>query len=171
MTFLKTILLLAAISNALMAGVFYSYSCSVVLGLGRLSDTEYIAAMQSINGAIQNPLFFITFFGTLILLPFSTYLNYLHPIPLRFWLLLTATIVYFSGAFGVTVFGNIPLNNALEKFNYLDSSKEAISLQRTMFEVRWNNLNIVRAIASTISLILVVMACLNIPRGNLTSNN
>jgi uncharacterized membrane protein len=161
MTASNVILLSATTCLALMAGLFYSYSCSVVLGLKALPDTEYIAAMQSINRAIQNPVFFTGFFGALLLLPIASYMNYSQHPGIRFWLLLSATILYIAGAFCVTVFGNIPLNNALEKFDLLHSSKEMITSQRMNFEQKWNNLNIVRAISSTLSLILVIIACIN----------
>ena len=161
MTTSNLILVLTTTCTALMAGLFYSYSCSVVPGFKLLSDPEYIASMQSINKAIQNPLFFLCFFGTLILLPISTYLNYFQHSPLRFWLLLTSTILYFIGVFAVTVFGNIPLNNALEKFNMLNASIDTISKQRTIFEKQWNNLNIIRTVSSIASLIFIIIACIN----------
>ena len=168
MTVSNIILALTATSIALMAGLFYSYSCSVVLGLALLPDAEYIAAMQSINKAIQNPVFFTCFLGTVLLLPISAYLNYFQPIPLRFWLLLTATILYITGVISVTAFGNIPLNNALEKFNLLNASKEKINLQRTIFETRWNNLNTIRTISSILSLTLVIIACIYPDKSHLT---
>src|SRR5664279_4283382 len=125
MTVSNVILVLTTTCTALMAGLFYSYSCSVVVGLKELNDPGYIAGMQAINRAIQNPVFFTSFFGTLLLLPVSTYLNYYQHPPVRFWLLLMATIIYLTGAFGVTVLGNISLNNALAKFNLDGASAEA----------------------------------------------
>ena len=86
MTTTNIILTIAATTTALIAGLLYAYSCSVNIGLGRLADAEYISAMQSINKAIQNPLFFISFMGTLLLLPLCTYLNYGQPLSNRFWL-------------------------------------------------------------------------------------
>jgi uncharacterized membrane protein len=166
----NVILALTATCSALMAGLFYSYSCSVVLGLALLPDSEYIAAMQSINKAIQNPVFFSCFLGTLLLLPVSAYLNYFHPIPLQFWLLFTAAILYLVGVVGVTAFGNIPLNNALEKFNLLNASKEDINLQRTIFETRWNNLNTIRTISSILSLALVIITCIYPDKSHLTTS-
>ena len=160
MTISNIILVLTTTCVALMAGLFYSYSCSVVLGLKLLPDAAYISSMQSINKAIQNPVFFISFIGSLLLLPISTYLNFYQSPPLRFWLLLAATTIYFMGAFGVTAFGNIPLNNELEKFDLINASRETISLQRTIFEVRWNNLNAIRTISSIISLVLLIITCI-----------
>jgi uncharacterized membrane protein len=45
-------LIVTATVTALMAGLFFSYFISVSLGLGKLTDTEYIKAMQSINTEI-----------------------------------------------------------------------------------------------------------------------
>lgn len=171
MTVSNTVLVLTTTCIALMAGLFYSYSCSVVLGLKLLTDAEYVASMQSINRAIQNPLFFICFFGTLLLLPLSTYLNYFPCPNLRFRLLLTATILYFIGVFGVTAVGNIPLNNGLDKFNLINASGEAISLQREMFERKWNNLNTIRTICSIISLVLVIIAVIKADKNPSTAKS
>jgi len=160
-TFQNITLIIAATTTALMAGLFFAWSYSITLGLARLSDEAYIAAMQAGNRAILNPVFYIVFFGTLLLLPLSTFLHYGQPVSLRFWLLLAATIVYLIGGFGVTIFGNIPLNEALDKFNLQAASEEAIAMQRAKFEGRWNSLNMIRTIASTIAVILVIMACLS----------
>ena len=155
------ILTITATTTALIAGLLYAYSCSVNIGLGRLADAEYIAAMQSINKAIQNPVFFISFMGTLFLLPLSTYLHYGQPLSNRFWLLLISTVVYAIGVIGVTALGNIPLNNALDKFNLSSASVETIANERAKFEGAWNRFHAVRTIASIISLVLVIIACLN----------
>ncbi len=161
MTASNVILVLTATCTALIAGLLYSYSCSVMLGLRSLPDPEFITVMQSINRAIQNPVFFISFMGTLILLPVSTYMHYAQPLSSRFWLLLIATIFYLAGVFCVTAFGNIPLNNTLDKFNLLNAPAETIHLQRINFETRWNNLHTVRTIFSIISLVLVITSCVN----------
>lgn len=157
----NVLLAITATCTALIAGLFYSYSCSVMLAFKSLPDHEFISVMQSINRAIQNPLFFISFMGTFILLPVTTYVNYSQPVSPQFWLLLVATILYFTGVMCVTVFGNIPLNNTLDKFNLLNASAETIHLQRATFEERWNNLNTVRTTTSILSLILVIVSCIN----------
>mgnify|MGYP003575908297 CR=1 FL=1 len=154
------ILILTATSTALIAGLFYSYSCSVNPGLGKLPDEGYLAAMQSINREILNPVFFATFMGTLILLPVSTWLQYSAGASKSFLFLLAATLIYAVGVFGVTMFGNVPLNDALDKFNLHSASMEEIKSQRSMFEVPWNKLHNIRTIANIVSLVLVVIACL-----------
>ncbi|GAB3329291.1 DUF1772 domain-containing protein [Larkinella ripae] len=155
------ILVLAGTSTALMAGLFYAYSCSVNLGLGRLSDAAYVAAFQSINRAIQNPVFFLAFFGAPLLLPLSAGLHYNQARSMRFWWLVAASLVYLVGTFGVTVFGNIPLNNQLDSVQMLSASADEIARHRTQFEAPWNRLNTVRTLASTLAVVLVMLAFLS----------
>jgi uncharacterized membrane protein len=161
MTITNFFLVITTLTTALIAGLLYAYSCSVNGGLAQLSDSNYILAMQAINRAIQNPLFFISFMGTLILLPISTYLHYGQSSSNRFYLLLFATIIYAIGVIGVTALGNIPLNNALDKFIVQSSDNEAITQARLDFEKAWNGFNSIRTVAAILALILVILACLN----------
>jgi uncharacterized membrane protein len=152
-------LIVSATVTALMAGLFFSYSISVNLGLGKLTDTEYIKAMQSINREIQNPLFFICFFGALIMLPVAT-LQQHNNNKISFLFLLAATIFYALGVFGMTVFANVPLNNQLDKFNPATATLESISSMGSLFKNRWNFWNNIRTIASLLSIIFIICACL-----------
>jgi uncharacterized membrane protein len=153
------ILIITATLTALSAGLFFAWSCSVMPGLARLSDKEFVAAMQAVNRAIQNPIFFTVFFGAPIFLVISTVLHYGEFA--RFSFLLAATIIYLTGNFGVTIFGNVPMNDTLDRFDLKSASDEEIARQRANFERRWNNLNHIRAVSSTLALIIVVIVCLN----------
>lgn len=155
------ILVITATTTALIAGLFYAWSCSVNVGLARLSNAAYLSAMQATNKAILNPVFFISFLGTAVLLPLSTSLHYDQHMSMRFLFLLAATLSYLTGGLGVTVFGNIPLNNALDAFNLQTASEKAIAAQRAEFERPWNNLNTIRTISSTLAIMLVIIACLS----------
>ena len=155
----NVILIIAATMTALMAGLFYAWSCSVMPGFARLADREFVSAMQATNRAIQNPIFFAAFFGAPVFLVISAVLFYDQST--RFSLLLAATNVYFVGTFGVTVFGNVPLNNRLDRFDLETAGVEEIAAQRANFERRWNNLNTIRTVSSTAALVLVLIACLN----------
>lgn len=61
---LFAVTLVAALGCGLMAGLFFAFSVSVMKALARLPSAQGIAAMQSINVAIINPLFLAAFFGT-----------------------------------------------------------------------------------------------------------
>lgn len=58
--------LISALGSGLMAGVFFAFSTSVMKALDQLPPNESIAAMQSINVAIINPLFLSVFLGTAV---------------------------------------------------------------------------------------------------------
>ena len=154
----KIVLFAAAFLTALITGLFYAYSCSVNLGLGRLSDAEYLKAMQNINREILNPWFFMSFMGTLGVLPVATWLQYKAGHTESFYYLLAASVLYLVGTFGVTVLGNVPLNEALDKFDIDAASVSEIKSQRIRFETPWNRLNRVRTIASILSLLLVLVS-------------
>jgi uncharacterized membrane protein len=152
----KIIFLLTALLLALIAGLFYSYSCSVNPGLGKLTDMEYLRGMQSINRAILNPLFFASFMGTVIMMPLSTWLLYRYEgAGSSFYFILAATIVYIAGVFGVTVAGNVPLNNMLDKADLVSANVADI---RRNFEIPWNRLNTIRTGSNILSLILLLVA-------------
>jgi uncharacterized membrane protein len=144
--------------TGLVAGLFYAWSCSVMLGFARLKDREFVSVMQKTNRAILNPVFFASFLGAPIMLPISAFLSYGAA---RFWFVLAATVIFTTGTFGVTMFGNVPLNNILDRFDPETATDEEISRQRANFERRWNHLNTIRAVSSTLALILLIIACLN----------
>jgi len=157
------VLLFTLITTALMAGLFFSWSCAITAGLGRLPVASYLAAMQSINRTILNPLFFSCFFGAAVLLPLSAWQAYTPAVLLRFWLLLGAAACYLVGVMGVTIFGNVPLNEALDTFSLDHASADAMARQREVFEARWNALNNLRAAAATASVMLLGLALLQRP--------
>lgn len=157
---MKSIVLVAtATTTALMAGLFFAWSFSVTTGLAKLSNIEYIRAFQTMNKAILNPLFFICFLGTAILLPFSAFLYYQQHPSLRFWFLLIASALYLIGVIGVTMLGNVPLNESLDAFNSQTATAQEVASQRQQFERIWNRLNNIRTVASTLSIISVIIAC------------
>jgi len=117
--------------------------------------------MQSFNTYIQNPLFFASFLGTALLLPFCSYVHFGQPVSMRFWMLIISTIIYLTGVFGVTIFGNVPLNDSLAAFQLDTATASEIADARNKFENPWNSLNTIRTVASTISIILVIIACIS----------
>ncbi|MNE75598.1 hypothetical protein D3C80_1717730 [compost metagenome] len=102
--------------------------------------------------------------GALVLLPVSTFMHYTNPANLRFWLLLAATVVYVIGVFGVTAFGNVPLNETLAAFNLTSASVGEIVVARTNFEASWVNLHTIRTVASVVVVALVIISCLSSER-------
>jgi uncharacterized membrane protein len=60
------ILALAILLTGLMAGIFFTWSNAVKPGIGKLSDIEYLRALQSMNRVILNNAFKIIFLGAII---------------------------------------------------------------------------------------------------------
>ncbi|MEX6690232.1 DUF1772 domain-containing protein [Danxiaibacter flavus] len=159
-TLIDIVLLLTTVVSSLAGGLFYAWSCSVIPGLKKLPDNSYIEAMQSFNRAILNPAFFVSFTGTLLLLPLCVYLSYDQQLSARFYLLLASLVLYVVGVFGITALGNIPLNKKLDNFNWRIATEQSISLQRRNFEGPWIRLHSVRTYSGILVIVLEVIACL-----------
>ncbi len=154
------ILLLTMLFSGLMAGLFFAYACSVNPGLHTLSDSEYLKAMQSINEKIQNRYFFTVFMGILVLWPAAAWIQYKTVDRTTFYLFLSAAIIYYAGVFGVTVLGNIPLNNQLAGLDINGMDSRSMASFRSNFEVKWNTYHLIRTVLSVVSFLLTVIASL-----------
>jgi len=136
--------LAAALGCGLVAGVFFGFSSFVMKALGRLPPPEGVSAMQSINIVVINPIFMGVFVGTAALCLASGVLA------LGRWqqpgagLLLAGSLLYLVGTFGVTIAGNVPLNDALAALD--PQSAEAARLW-ARYLVSWTAWNHVRTLA------------------------
>ncbi|MGH1384118.1 DUF1772 domain-containing protein [Kordia sp.] len=154
---MKTYVLFSTVLlNALSTGFFFAWSVSVILGTKKVGDVTYLETMQNINREILNPAFFIVFFGSLLTLLITTYLQFNHKTV--FWIVLASTIIYLIGTFGVTAFGNVPLNNELDALNIHSFDLSELKNFRTYFEGTWNQYHTIRTIASIISFTLLLIA-------------
>ena len=156
------ILALAIFLTGLMAGIFFTWSNAVKPGIGKLGDIEYLRALQSMNRVILNNAFRIIFLGEIIavaLVP-AFYFN-LYPKNI-FWLFVFTLVIYWIGVFGVTVSGNIPLNEILDKTNLESITLEEIKTLRKSIELKWNNYNLIRCISSGITFILLIVSFLTL---------
>ncbi|WP_299113195.1 DUF1772 domain-containing protein [uncultured Winogradskyella sp.] len=154
---MKTIVFfITVILNALSTGFFFAWSVSVILGTKKIGDLTYLETMQSINREILNPAFFIVFFGSLIALAFTTCLQFNNkPV---FWLVLASAIIYLIGTFGITAFGNVPLNNELDAINTTKLSEVELQHFRTYYESAWNQYHNIRTISSMVSFTLLLIS-------------
>ena len=107
------LLVAGVVGGGLMSGLLFAFSCFVMTALSRLPSPQSVAAMQSINVAIVNPLFLSVFLGTaavsiLLAVHGASHLES-EPSP---WVL-AGGLCYLVGVIGVTMIFNIPLNNIL----------------------------------------------------------
>ena len=144
-----------ALGCGLMAGFFFAFSNVVMAALGRLSPHNGIAAMQSVNVTVQNPLFFLAFFGTPMaggLIVVLSLLGWDRPGAL---LALLGSLCHILGVFVVTVAFNVPLNEALAR---IDPSSSAGAEQWNSYLSAWTGWNHVRTVAALLGSALLTLA-------------
>ncbi|MFJ8791197.1 DUF1772 domain-containing protein [Streptomyces sp. NPDC102462] len=129
----------ATVATGLVAGVFYIFACAVMPALRRSGDRVFVEVMRNINDVIQNPVFFLSFMGALVLTAVSAW--QLRHTPAARWA--RAGLAAYALAFLVTVAFNVPLNDALAA-----AGTPAAAL-RDRFEDPWVAWNAVRALLST----------------------
>lgn len=148
----------AALGSGLIAGLFFAFSAFVMKALARLPAEKGIAAMQSINVAVLNPLFLSVFMGTALL---SVILGI---VSLSKWgadsaaYLLAGSVLYVVGSFLVTALFNVPLNNALAAAEPGSSEGARIWKHYVSRWVMWNH---VRTIVSLVALTAFILAIRN----------
>jgi len=150
----------ATLTTGLVAGVYYAYAVSVNLGLGVQPDASYVATMQAINVKIQNPLFFLSFFGAVLCLLVALTVHLPRPRLGRFWLIALASALYVGGGFLLTVVVNVPLNEELARVVFGDASAGELARARAAYEGPWNFWNGVRTVFSFLAFVALVGACL-----------
>ncbi len=146
----------AIILTGLSAGLFYAWSVSVIPGTRKIIDITYLESMQSINRAILNPAFYLIFMGSPLVLALSTFQHFKSGT--IFWILLAATLLYLIGTFGVTIFGNVPLNDALDALDLVSLSDIERSEFRNSYETKWNRLHWIRALFSVLAFIISLIS-------------
>lgn len=161
----SVIIVLIALTG-LSAGLCFTWSNAVTPGIGRLDDFGYLMSFQQMNRAILNPVFFNVFFGPFFLGIINIFL-FRNTSSLLFWLLIFATLIYFLGVVLVTIFGNVPLNEMLDKTNLINSSTEELRSIRDTFEVKWNRLHVIRTLTSIISFILLIISLSQTSKSNI----
>ena len=114
-----------------------------------------IAAMQSINSAILNPLFFAVFFGTAALSAVLIALSLVRwSDPGAVWRF-GGGMAYLVGIILVTMVRNVPLNNRLAAMD--PDSTEGVALWSRYLSV-WTAWNHVRTLASLAAMAAFVLA-------------
>lgn len=151
-----TILVIAALLTGLSAGLCFTWSNAVTTGLSKLDNLNYLQAFQQMNRTIINPTFMVVFFGPFIAQTASIFLlkNTSNTI---FYIILGAALLYFSGLVLVTIFGNVPINELLDKTNLAEANTTQLQHLRNLFEVKWNQFHFVRTVTSCIAFILLLI--------------
>jgi uncharacterized membrane protein len=149
---LTTVTFLAALGSGLMAGLFFVFSAFMMTALARLGAPQGIAAMQSVNITIINPVFMTVFMGTAALSLITAAAALLNWSAQGSAWLLAGSLLYLFGIIVVTMVFNVPLNNQLAAVDPAGGEGGAMWARYLDVWVKWNH---VRSIAG-----LGALACL-----------
>ena len=150
--------LLSALGCGLIAGVFFAFSAFVMKALARTPSAQGIAAMQSINVAVINPLFLAAFLGTAVgcaALIVSSVLAWPKP---GGTYMLAGSLLYLVGTILVTIVCHLPRNDALAAVDpaSADSARHWVSYVTSW--TAWNHVRTASALAAAASLTLALLA-------------
>ncbi|MEM8837632.1 MAG: anthrone oxygenase family protein [Pseudomonadota bacterium] len=121
---------------AILGGVFLAFSDFLMRSLK-------MEAMQSINREVFRYIFiplFLAMVPVSIVLAVSAYLT----LPNSHWFI-AAALIYSLGAFAVTMFGNVPMNNKLEALG--SDTEEGLSYWENRYLPVWTLYNSIRTAA------------------------
>src|SRR5262249_10256592 len=143
---ISCLLWLAAIGCGLLAGVYFAFSTFIMTALGRIEQAQGIAAMKSIDSTILHSLFMPFFYGTTLASLVLLVMGFIRRGKPGAMAMLAGGLIYVVGMFLVTVFFNVPLNNALAA---VDPGSGAAATVWARFLKDWTLWNHVRTISST----------------------
>jgi len=152
----QLLILLSALSTALIAGVFFAFSTFVMKALRRLPADQGIAAMQSINIAVINPAFLGVFLGAAGLCIACTIITLLNWNGLTSMYVICGSALYLVGTFGVTMGCNVPLNNALAGLDVKDVRAAEKWADYVQVWGRWNHVRTAAGVLSAGAFILAI---------------
>src|SRR5262245_39875737 len=149
---LFAVTLFSALGCGLVAGAFFAFSTFVMNALARLQPAQGIAAMQSINVAVINPLCGVVFLGTAaacVLLAVSSLLRWREPGSVY---LLVGGLLYLVGTVLVTMVFNVPRNDALAAVDPASAGGVSLWAGYVASWTAWNHVRTAAALASAAAL-------------------
>ncbi|MEM7720111.1 MAG: anthrone oxygenase family protein [Pseudomonadota bacterium] len=152
------VLQLTILSYALVGGVFLAFSDFIMRSLAHTGGHGGVEAMQVINREVFRWVFMTLFLGmAAVSILVAAYGAFGLSGPAG-TLIMLAGLVYLIGCFGVTVFFNVPMNEALAGMEMASDATRDYWLGT--YVPRWTFWNSVRTIACTLSAALLLFALL-----------
>ncbi len=144
----------AALGSGLIAGTLFVFSVAIMSAFRRLPASEGMAAMQSINVVIINPMFLGVFLGTGLLSAVLTVFALLRwELPSSGFVVLGAAL-YLLGSLLVTITLNVPLNDALAKADPLTTAGQEVWQNYLSAWTFWNHVRTIASLAASAGFIL-----------------
>jgi len=155
---------LTALGSGLVAGVFFAFSSFVMKALAKLPPAQGIAAMQSINVVVINPLFMSVLFGTAagcLAIAIQSGLRWNEPGAA--WRLASA-LIYLVGVIGVTIVCNVPRNDALATLDPTAPDSARLWAEYVSSWVAWNHVRTIGSLLAAAGFVWAMAAGRNLTR-------
>ena len=157
-TVIFVLLQFSILAYAFVGGVFLAFSDFIMRSLAHTGGIGGVDAMQVINREVFRWVFMALFIGmapvSLAIAGYGWFVVGLGPGTL----LMLAGLIYVVGCFGVTVFFNVPMNEALAGMDA--SSSAAQDYWAGTYLPRWTFWNSIRTFACTLSAALLLFGLL-----------
>lgn len=137
-----TLIVIAALGSALVAGAFFVFSVMVVPALRAVTPAEGVVVMRSINAAAVRPGFLGVFVGTAVVSVAAACSGRTGA--------LVGACLYVVGSFLLTVVVHVPRNNALDR----DGSTEFWQRYLRVWAA-WNHVRALAALGATAAFFLM----------------
>lgn len=144
----------AAVASALVAGVMFAFSTSVMPALGRRPAPEGIGAMQAMNSAILNPAFGLAFGGAALLCAALAVTAPFTVDESDALLRGVGAALYVVGTFGVTMAINVPMNVELDAADAAAPEGTAVWRRYLRRWTAWNTLRTILGAAASALLVI-----------------
>jgi len=138
----------AVVATGLVAGMFFGFSNFVMGALEKRPPAEGMAAMQSINVVVLNPVFLGVFIGAVALCGVVVLMAFLGGTLVMQGLTTAGMVFYAVGTVFLTGTKNVPLNNKLRDMAADTAEGQAFWRLYCRDWTRWNT---VRTIAATLA--------------------
>ena len=148
---LFALLLVSALGCGLIGGVFFAFSSFVMGALARLPPAQGIAAMQSINIVVINPVFLLAFMGTAVGCGALAVLSLLAWTTPGGIYVLAGCALYLIGTILVTMACNVPLNDRLAAINASSAEGAALWAHYVQRWTAWNHVRTAAALAASVA--------------------
>ena len=148
---LVTLKLVSALSCGLIAGTFFAFSAFVMKAFARLPASEGIAAMQSVNIVVVNPVFLGVFVGTAVLCGAAIVVSVLRWQAPGSGYVLAGSLLYLAGTFLVTMAFNVPRNEALAAVAPASAEGARLWADYLSSWTAWNHVRTAAALAAAAS--------------------
>jgi uncharacterized membrane protein len=145
----------AAVSSALLTGVLFAFSTSVMPALATRPPAEAMAAMQAMNRSILNPLFGLLFAGSallcLVVAVSAPFTGDVDGAGFR----LAGGLLYVVGVTVETMAINVPMNDRLDAADPASPDGQAVWAG---FLARWTRWNHVRSLLGAMAATLLAVS-------------